>query len=160
MKTAVYPGSFDPLTNGHLNIIKRAGEIFDHVIVAIGMNPSKQSLFSVDERIALIEESTQGIANVSVTSYSGLTAEFVKSQHTNIVVRGTRDSRDFVYEQEIANLNGLLDEQIETILLFANRDYELISSSMVKEINSFGGDVHKFVPDPVARALQERRNHA
>ncbi|USS85494.1 pantetheine-phosphate adenylyltransferase [Fructilactobacillus myrtifloralis] len=160
MKTAVYPGSFDPLTNGHLNIIKRASAIFDHVIVAIGTNPSKQSLFSVAERIQLIQASTQELDNVEVTSYSGLTAEFVKSQHTNIVVRGTRDSRDFVYEQEIANLNGLLDEQIETILLFANRDYELISSSMVKEINAFGGDVSKFVPAPVARALQERSNHA
>ncbi|USS87289.1 pantetheine-phosphate adenylyltransferase [Fructilactobacillus hinvesii] len=160
MKTAVYPGSFDPLTNGHLNIITRASAIFDHVIVAIGTNPSKKSLFSVSERMDLIKESTDHLTNVSVASYSGLTAEFVKAQHTNIVVRGTRDSRDFVYEQEIANLNGLLDEQIETILLFANRDYELISSSMVKEINSFGGDVHKFVPAPVARALQGRRDHA
>lgn len=157
MKNAVYPGSFDPLTNGHLNIIKRASVIFDNVTVAIGVNPEKKSLFTVKERVDLINQCIFGLKNVTVKSYSGLTANFVKEQDTNIVIRGTRDSRDFIYEQENANLNSLIDKDIETILLFANRDYELISSSMVKEINRFGGDVSKFVPAPVEKALKEKK---
>ncbi|ANZ58036.1 pantetheine-phosphate adenylyltransferase [Fructilactobacillus lindneri] len=157
MKNAVYPGSFDPLTNGHLNIIKRASVIFDNVTIAIGVNPEKKSLFTVKERVELINQCISELKNVTVKSYSGLTANFVKEQDTNIVIRGTRDSRDFIYEQENANLNSLIDKDIETILLFANRDYELISSSMVKEINRFGGDVSKFVPEPVEKALKEKK---
>lgn len=141
-----------------MNIIRRASTIFDEVTVAIGRNPEKKTLFSVSERIQLLQCCTTELKNVTIKSYQGLTADFVRSEHTNIVIRGTRNSRDFVYEQEIANLNNLLDADIETMLLFANRDYELISSSMVKEINRFDGDVRQFVPDQVFKALKEK-NH-
>lgn len=159
MKKVIYPGSFDPITNGHLDIIKRAAQIFDEVVVAVGNNPDKNTLFSDKERVELIKKSVFDIKNVSVTEYSGLTANFVKSQGTNLIIRGTRDSRDFVFEKEIANLNSLLDNQIETLLIFANKDYELISSSMVKEIIRFDGDVSKFVPKPVLSALKVKVKH-
>ncbi|WP_429971225.1 pantetheine-phosphate adenylyltransferase [Fructilactobacillus sp. Tb1] len=159
MKKVIYPGSFDPITNGHLNIIKRASQIFDEVVVAVGNNPDKKTLFSVTERVDLIKETVKDISNVTVTDYSGLTVNFVRKQRTNLIIRGTRDSSDFVFEKEIANLNSLLDDQIETMLIFANKDYELISSSMVKEINRFNGDVSKFVPSPVLAALKAKGSH-
>ncbi|WP_395319006.1 pantetheine-phosphate adenylyltransferase [Fructilactobacillus frigidiflavus] len=159
MKKVIYPGSFDPITNGHLNIIKRAAQIFDEVVVAVGNNPDKQTLFSAAERVNLIKQSVTDIQNVSVTEYNGLTVNFVKEQGTNLIIRGTRDSSDFVFEKEIANLNSLLDDQMETLLIFANKNYELISSSMVKEINRFDGDVSQFVPSPVLAALKVKVNH-
>lgn len=159
MKKVIYPGSFDPITNGHLNIIKRAAQIFDEVVVAVGNNPDKETLFSAAERVELIEQSVVSLKNVSVTEYDGLTVNFVKQQQTNLIIRGTRDSNDFVFEKEIANLNSLLDNKIETLLIFANKDYELISSSMVKEINRFDGDVSKFVPSPVLSALKVKGNY-
>ncbi|WP_395389278.1 pantetheine-phosphate adenylyltransferase [Fructilactobacillus frigidiflavus] len=159
MKKVIYPGSFDPITNGHLNIIKRAAQIFDEVVVAVGNNPDKQTLFSAAERVNLIKQSVTDIQNVSVTEYNGLTVNFVKEQGTNLIIRGTRDLSDFVFEKEIANLNSLLDDQMETLLIFANKNYELISSSMVKEINRFDGDVSQFVPSPVLAALKVKVNH-
>lgn len=159
MKKVIYPGSFDPITNGHLNIIKRAAQIFDEVVVAVGNNPDKQTLFSAAERVELIKQSVTEIKNVSVTEYQGLTVNFVKEQGTNLIIRGTRDSSDFVFEKEIANLNSLLDDQMETLLIFANKNYELISSSMVKEISRFDGDVSKFVPSPVLAALKVKVDH-
>lgn len=157
MKKAIYPGSFDPLTNGHLNIIKRASNMFDEVVVAIGNNSKKNGMFTPKERLALIEECIKPFSNVSAKLYDSLTVDFMKEQSSNIIIRGIRDTKDFEYEQEIANLNEMMDSNIETVLLFANHDFELISSTNVKEIHSFGGDISKFVPAPVEKAMRE--NH-
>ncbi|WP_413627103.1 pantetheine-phosphate adenylyltransferase [Fructilactobacillus vespulae] len=159
MKKVIYPGSFDPITNGHLDIIKRASHIFDGVIIAVGNNTAKTTLFSVDERIALIKKCTETLPNVEIKQYSNLTVDFVKESGTNLIIRGTRDSQDYNFENRIANLNRLLDSDVETLLMLADKKYELVSSSMVKEVLSFGGDISQFVPQPVEIKLKEKFNN-
>lgn len=155
-KIAVVPGSFDPITNGHLDIIKRAADIFDTVYVAVMNNSSKKPLFDVNERIDLIEKVTDTLPNVKVESSSGLLINYAKSKNANAVVRGLRAVSDFEYEMQITSMNRFLDEHIETFFIMTKNKYSFLSSSIVKEVSQYGGNIHGLVPDLVEDALKEK----
>jgi len=158
MSIALFPGSFDPLTNGHLDIIQRASQIFDHVVVGVGHNTSKQALFTPEEKVDLISTVVADLPNVDVTIMHGLTVQFMSEIGAKFIVRGLRNSKDFEYERDIAGVNSALAD-VETILLLAKPENQNISSSMVKEIGSMGADnMAKFVPKVVVDALKERLN--
>ena len=146
MQTAIYAGSFDPFTNGHLDILEQAANIFDKVIVAVGNNSEKQSFLPIEKRLELIKKSTVHLNNVEVISYEGLTVEFAKSREVNILIRGVRNSSDFEYEKQISDTNKLLAPEIKTVLLTPNPQNAVISSTIVREIYSNNGDVSKLVP--------------
>ena len=158
MRRAIYPGSFDPVTNGHLDVIARAARLFDEVIVAVAVNDQKRSLFTAAERTALIAESVAGLANVRVSHFDGLLVEFARAQHATALVRGLRAVSDFEFEFQMALMNRKLDEHIETIFLMPAEKYTYLSSRIVKEISRLGGNVDAFVPASVAQAL--RKKHA
>lgn len=155
-KIAVVPGSFDPITNGHLDIIKRAAEIFDIVYVAVMNNSSKHPLFNVDERIDLIQKVTNNIPNVEVETSSGLLIDYAKSKNANAIVRGLRAVSDFEYEMQITAMNRFLDEHIETFFIMTKNKYSFLSSSIVKEVSQYGGNIHGLVPDIVEEALKKK----
>lgn len=158
MSIALFPGSFDPLTNGHLDIIQRASQLFDHVVVGVGHNTSKQALFTPEEKVDLISTVVADLPNVDVTIMHGLTVQFMSEIGVKFIVRGLRNSKDFEYERDIAGVNSALAD-VETILLLAKPENQNISSSMVKEIGSMGADnMAKFVPKVVVDALKERLN--
>jgi len=158
MSIALFPGSFDPLTNGHLDIIQRASQLFDHVVVGVGHNTSKQALFTPEEKVDLISTVVADLPNVDVTIMHGLTVQFMSEIGAKFIVRGLRNSKDFEYERDIAGVNSVLAD-VETILLLAKPENQNISSSMVKEIGSMGADnMAKFVPKVVVDALKERLN--
>ena len=146
MKKAIYPGSFDPLTLGHIDIIKRASGIVDELVVGVLNNSAKNSLFSLDERVSMIEEMTKDLPNVSVTSFDGLLVEHMKQIGATIIVRGLRAVTDFEYELQIAQTNHVESPAVETIFLTASLQYSYLSSTIVKEFASYGGDISKFVP--------------
>lgn len=146
MRRAVYPGSFDPLTLGHLDIIKRSAEMVDELVVSVLHNSAKNSLFSVDERVSMIEEVTKDIPNVKVTTFDGLLVDYVRDIDATLIVRGLRAVTDFEYELQIAQTNHILNPQAETIFLTTGLQYSYLSSTIVKEIASYGGDISKFVP--------------
>lgn len=153
----VFPGSFDPITYGHLDLIKRASQLFDEVVVALLTNPNKKSLFSVDERIMFLQQEVQLFSNVTVVAVEhDLTVNVVKKMNAQGILRGLRNVKDFEYEQEIALTNQHLAPQLETIFLMAQPQYSFISSSMVKEVAKFNGDVTKLVTPQVAQALQRK----
>lgn len=156
MKKAIYPGSFDPVTSGHLDIIKRAALLTDELIVAVLINEQKKPFFSLEERVEILEDLLSSIPNVKVTYYKGLLADFVKAQNVNAIIRGLRSSADFEYEFITAQANKALSDEIETIFLLADSNYSYISSSMVKEVASFGGDISKFVPDSVESRIVQK----
>lgn len=156
MTIAVFPGSFDPLTNGHLDLIARASRMFDQLVIAVGQNTSKQGVFSPAERVAFIEASVATLPNVSVQIESGLTVAFMQEIHATVLVRGLRNSVDFEYEQGIAGMNRALDANIDTVCLMADPQYQFVSSSLLREVARFGGDLTKLVPPVVARALNDR----
>ncbi|WP_125572766.1 pantetheine-phosphate adenylyltransferase [Levilactobacillus huananensis] len=156
MTTAVFPGSFDPLTNGHLDLITRASKIFDHVIVAVGQNTAKRGVFTPAERVAFITTSTQNLANVSVQIESGLTVDFLRDNQATVLIRGLRNSTDFEFEQGIAGMNRSLAPEIETVFLNADPQYQFVSSSLLKEVAQFGGDLSALVPPAVAQGLRDR----
>ena len=156
MRRAIYPGSFDPVTNGHLDVIQRAARIFDEVVVAVAFNEQKQGLFTVDERAAFLTEATGGFGNVRVSRFDGLLVEFARDQQAGAVIRGLRAVSDFEFEFQMALMNRKLDQSIEAIFLMPREDYVYLSSRIVKEIASHGGDVGKFVPAAVADALREK----
>ncbi|KRK37832.1 pantetheine-phosphate adenylyltransferase [Levilactobacillus parabrevis] len=156
MTIAVFPGSFDPLTNGHLDLIQRASRMFDHLIVAVGQNTSKRGVFTASERVAFIEAGTQALANVSVQVEAGLTVDFMRSVNATVLVRGLRNSTDFEFEQGIAGMNRSLDDQIDTVCLMAAPKYQFVSSSLLKEVAQFGGDLTQLVPPAVAQGLRDR----
>ncbi|WP_203641864.1 pantetheine-phosphate adenylyltransferase [Levilactobacillus andaensis] len=156
MTIAVFPGSFDPLTNGHLDLIARASRMFDQLVIAVGQNTSKQGVFSPAERVAFIEASVATLPNVSVQIESGLTVAFMQAIHATVLVRGLRNSVDFEYEQGIAGMNRALDANIDTVCLMADPQYQFVSSSLLREVARFGGDLTKLVPPVVARALNDR----
>ncbi len=156
-KVAVYPGSFDPFTNGHLDVVDRALSIFDRVIVAVAANPEKrQPLFTVEERIKLIEESLKGRKGVEVTSFKGLTVEFARSLGATTLIKGLRAYSDFDAELQQALMNRKLAPDIHTVFLMSGFAHIFVSSSILKDIASYGGKVDDLVPPPVARALKEK----
>ena len=155
MKTAIYPGSFDPITNGHLDVLKTSSEIFDKVIIAVAVNPDKTTGFlTIDERVNLIKESVKEFKNVEVDSFEGLTVEYAKKKNAKVLIRGLRAVSDFEFEMQLSQTNSSLDENIKTIFL---PKYNFISSSAVKEVVSLGGDVSKFVPKNVYDYLKNRK---
>ena len=156
MRRAIYPGSFDPVTNGHLDVIERAAKLFDEVIVAVAVNEQKRSLFTADERAELLAGAVAGWKNVRVSRFDGLLVEFASQQGANAVVRGLRAVSDFEFEFQMALMNRKLDEQIETIFLMPAEKYTYLSSRIVKEISRLGGNVDAFVPASVAAALREK----
>nr|WP_106784021.1 pantetheine-phosphate adenylyltransferase [Lysinibacillus timonensis] len=155
-KIAVVPGSFDPITNGHLDIIKRAADVFDIVYVAVLNNSSKKALFSLEERLNLIAEVTQSIPNIRIDSSSGLLIDYARSKQAKAIVRGLRAVSDFEYEMQITSMNRFLDESIETFFIMTKNQYSFLSSRMVKEVAQYGGKVTGLVPTIVEEALIEK----
>ena len=152
MTAAMYPGTFDPITLGHEELLRRISNLFDEVIVAIASSPRKELMFSIDERIHLTKEVLSDLQNVNVIAYEGLTVDFAQKNNIQVVVRGLRSALDFDYELRLADMNRSLSEEIETIFLTPNK-YAFVSSSLVREIASMGGDVSKFVSPVVQQAL-------
>ena len=161
MKRAVYPGSFDPVTYGHLDVIKRAAEVFDILIVAVLDNNKKTPLFSVEERVNIIKEATKDIPNVEVDSFSGLLVNYATEKNLHVAVRGLRAITDFEYELQMSQANSILSQgKLDTVFFNTSLEYAYLSSSSVKEIACFGGDVSHAVPDFVAELLKEKYRKA
>jgi pantetheine-phosphate adenylyltransferase len=156
MKRAIYPGSFDPVTNGHLDVIDRASNLFDEVIVAIADNVEKQPLFALEDRLEMLRSSLEGRSNVRVGQFAGLLVDFAVKENANAVVRGLRAVSDFEFEFQMALMNRKLQGTVETIFLMPKEDYTYLSSRLVKEIARLGGDVSKFVPTHVANRLRKK----
>lgn len=156
MKRAVYPGSFDPITLGHVDIIQRISRVFDEIVVLISESPNKAYLFSPTERKAFIEESLKSLKNVRVDIFEGLTVDYVKKSKAQVMVRGLRAVVDFEYEMTIASMNQKLDPEIETMLVFASPEYYYVSSRGVKEVARYGGSLKGLVPEHVQKHLIER----
>lgn len=156
MKTAVIPGSFDPITKGHLDIIKRAAKIFDKVIVAVLTNSAKSPSFTKEERMELIKACTKDVENIEVDSFSGLLADYMKEVGASTIVKGLRAMSDFEYEFQMALTNKKLNPEVETMFLTTNYKYMYLSSSIVKEIASNGGDISEFVPDVILDRIVEK----
>jgi pantetheine-phosphate adenylyltransferase len=156
MRTAIYPGSFDPLTNGHLDVLERASKLFDRVIVAIARNESKHPLFTLEERLALMKLAIAPIKNARADIFDGLLVEYAEKQKARAIVRGLRAVSDFEFEFQMALMNRKLDESIETIFMMPKETYTFISSRIVKEIARLGGDVSPFVPPHVGVALRKK----
>ena len=146
MKRAIYPGSFDPLTLGHLDMIKRSAKIVDELVIGVLNNSAKNSLFSLDERVSMIKEMTESMPNVTVASFDGLLVDYMKEINATIIVRGLRAVTDFEYELQIAQTNHVENPEVETIFLTTSLQYSYLSSTIVKEFASSGGDISKFVP--------------
>lgn len=153
---AIYPGTFDPITNGHIDIIARAAKLYHRVIVAVAVNNNKTPLFSLDERVALVQSVTTEFANVNVMGFSSLLVEFAKQQGANVILRGLRAVSDFEYEFQLAGMNRRLSPDLETMFLTPAEQYEFISSTMIREIARLKGDVSSFVPPIVGNALTEK----
>jgi pantetheine-phosphate adenylyltransferase len=154
MRRAIYPGSFDPITNGHLDVIERARNLFDEVVVAVAHNVEKQPLFSLSERLELLRISLDNQPNIRIGQFEGLLVDFAASEQANAVIRGLRAVSDFEFEFQMALMNRKLQSSVETIFLMPKEDYTYLSSRLVKEIARLGGDVSKFVPSSVATALR------
>lgn len=156
MTRAIYPGSFDPVTLGHLDIIKRASKIVDELIVSVLNNNSKSPLFSVEKRVKMLEEVVKDIPNVKVMSFEGLLVDFAKSVDAQIIVRGLRAVTDFEYELQMSQTNMVLDDDIDTIFFTTSLEYAYLSSSTVKEVTYFGADISRFVPEPVIQQVYDK----
>jgi len=156
MKTALYPGTFDPVTNGHLDLIKRASLVFDRLVVAVADNPSKETLLTREERVSLLRVSVKGLKNVEVKHFSGLTAEYARKLGAMAIIRGLRVFSDFEYEFQMALMNRKLVPEVETVFVVPSEQYTYLSSSLIKDIATFGGDVSGFVPPAVVEKLKEK----
>ncbi len=156
MKRAIYPGSFDPVTNGHLDVVERARKLFDEVIVAVAQNDEKQPLFSLEERLDMLKQTVGTIDNVRVAQFGGLLVEFARAEQAAAVIRGLRAVSDFEFEFQMALMNRKLESRVETIFLMPKEEYTYLSSRLVREIARLGGDVSKFVPGVVAAALGKK----
>lgn len=154
--SAMYPGTFDPITLGHEDLVRRAARLFDRVVVAIAANPGKEPMFTVEERVSLARSVMSDFENVEVTGYEGLTVDFARANNLQVIVRGLRAISDFEYEFQLAIMNRHLTDEVETAFLTPTEKYTYISSSLVREICSLGGDISEFVSPEVSRALFER----
>lgn len=155
-RIAIYPGTFDPITNGHLDLVRRALTMFDQLIVAVGHNPEKRPLFSIDERLAMVRDSLAEYNNIAVEAFTGLTAEFAAKRDVVAIVRGLRAVSDFEFEFQMALMNRHLAPGIETVYLMPNEKYTYLSSTIIKDVARYGGDISRFVPAPVARVLAKK----
>ncbi len=155
-KSAIYPGTFDPITNGHLSIVKRALNIFDKLIIAILNNPQKAPLFSVEERISMINETIKGLGNIEVDTFDGLLVDYAVKKESNVVLRGLRALSDFEYEFQLALMNRKLNRDVQSIFLMTDYKWFYISSTIIKEAASLGGDVSGLIPETVNRKLKEK----
>lgn len=156
MKKAIYPGSFDPVTFGHLDIIERAADLFDEFIIAVLINSQKNALFSADERVSMIEELTKEMGNVRVRTFEGLTIDLAKEVGANVLVRGLRAVTDFDYELQIAQTNKVQYPQLETVFLTTSLAYSYLSSTIVREFASHGGDISNFVPESIIPLIENK----
>lgn len=156
MRKAVYPGSFDPVTFGHLDIIKRSARMSDHLIIGVLNNNSKTPLFSAEERVNMLKNLTKDLPNVEVTSFGGLLVDFVRANQADAVIRGLRAVTDFEYELQIAQTNRVMAPEIDTVFLTTNLKYSYLSSSIVKEIAAYGGEINTFVPACVAERVMKK----
>ena len=155
-KIAIYPGTFDPITNGHLDLVMRAAEIFDHVIISVADSPRKNPLFNTDERLSMVNAVTQDLDNVSAEAFDNLLVYYMRSKNAQFVIRGLRAVSDFEYEFQLASANRRMDENIETIFLTPSESNYFISSSLVREISHYDGDVSSFVPRVVQDGLMKK----
>ena len=156
MKTAIYPGSFDPVTLGHYDIIERSSKIFDKVIVGVLINSAKSPLFSVEERVKMLEDVTADLPNVEIKSFNGLLIDFVRQNEANVIVRGLRAVTDFDYELQLAQMNRVIAPEIDTLFLTTNLKYAYLSSSMVKEVAMYGGDISEFLEPAIADKVRAK----
>ena len=152
-RIAIYPGTFDPVTNGHLDIIRRAVDIFDKLIVSVALNPRKNPLFPIEDRVNFIQQGLKGLKNVETLPFDNLLTDFARENNASIIIKGLRAVSDFEYELQMGLMNRNLDESIETLFMIPSQEYSFLSSSFVKEIAKHGGDVHKLVPKTVAKRL-------
>lgn len=161
MKIAIFPGTFDPLTLGHYDLIKRAAKLFDKLIVLIGKNTGKNPLFSVEERIDMINECVQPFGNVEVASFDGLTVDFAEKNNAIVLIRGVRAFSDFEYELQMALMNRKLNSEIETMFLMPKNEYSFINSSLIKSVAKAGGNIKQFVPESIGTQLLDKiaNNH-
>jgi pantetheine-phosphate adenylyltransferase len=156
MRRAVYPGTFDPVTYGHLDVIKRGSKIFDELVVAVGHNPLKDPLFTINERMDMISKNTKNISNIKVDCFKGMLIDYMKEMQTNVILRGIRTLSDFEYEFQRALTNRVLKTDIETVFIMTSQEYSFLNSSLIKEAVSLGGDISKFVPSDVEKLLQQK----
>ena len=155
-KRAIYPGTFDPITNGHIDIVTRATQMFDHVILAIAASPSKKPMFTLEERVELAQQATAHLGNVEVVGFSDLMANFARNQHATVLIRGLRAVADFEYEMQLAHMNRHLMPELESVFLMPSKEWSFISSSLVKEVARHQGDVTHFLPENVHQALMAK----
>ena len=156
MKIAIYPGSFDPITKGHLDILKTGAEIFDKVIIAVARNSDKKGFLTVEERVQLIKDSVSDLENVEVDSFEGLTIEYAKKRDAKVLIRGLRAVSDFEYELQMSQTNHKIEPEIETLFLTTSLEFSFLSSTTVKEVASFGGDITQFVPEVIVKKIKEK----
>jgi pantetheine-phosphate adenylyltransferase len=155
-KTAILSGTFDPFTNGHMDLLLRALRIFDEVIIAVAPSQKKEPLFTIEERLELIRGATKDLDNVRVESFNGLLADYVKKKGAQAVIRGLRAVSDFEYEMQMALMNRRLDHEVETVFMMPSEEYSFLTSTIIREVASFGGEVKGLVPENVERALKEK----
>ena len=160
MTTAVYPGSFDPVTNGHLDVITRGANLFDRVIVGVLHNSAKSPLFSVEERVNILEKATRHIPNVEIKSFEGLSVNFARSNHAQVIIRGLRAVTDFEYELQMAQTNRVLAPDVDTVFLTTSLEYAYLSSTIMKEVAHFGGDLSRFAPPEITQAVLRKLQEA
>ena len=155
-KIAVYPGSFDPITNGHIDVIKRASKVFDHLIVAVLVNDSKKSMFTLDERLDILKHSIENLDNVSFDSFSGLLVDYCKEKQLSAIVRGLRAISDFEFELQMAQMNRQLYDETETVFFTTSEQYSYLISSLVKEVAKFGGKIDGLIPDYAIMKMKQK----
>ncbi|MCT8976862.1 pantetheine-phosphate adenylyltransferase [Clostridium sp. CX1] len=159
MRKAVYPGSFDPVTNGHLDIIERSAKVFDELVVGVLVNPDKKGLFSIEERVELIERVVKHIPNVKVESFSGLLINFMKEKKAKVIIKGLRAVADFEYEFQMSLMNKKLDSEVETVFMMTSAKNSYLSSSSVKQVAMFGGCIKDLVPDEIISDITKKVNN-